>query len=145
MISNEDKEEVQKHWDDSGLKDALHLLTLEPEKLQWDVYEKIDEILQKLTTKHYILATVRLIATLQPRLFSMTVNPKSLDDIVANFKQDGIDFDYEGYERVSSKDEVLETLRRSHLIQTFLIQEYQDDFIYDLGDVTGALANLNKN
>ena len=143
--SNEDKEEVQKHWDDSGLKDALHLLTLEPEKLQWDVYEKIDEILQKLTTKHYILATVRLIATLQPRLFSMTVNPKSLDDIVANFKQDGIDFDYEGYERVSSKDEVLETLRRSHLIQTFLIQEYQDDFIYDLGDVTGALANLNKN
>ena len=75
----------------------------------------------------------------------MTVNPKSLDDIVANFKQDGIDFDYEGYERVSSKDEVLETLRRSHLIQTFLIQEYQDDFIYDLGDVTGALANLNKN
>ena len=145
MISNEDKEEVQKHWDDSGLKDALHLLTLEPEKLQWDVYEKIDEILQKLTTKHYILATVRLIATLQPRLFSMTVNPKSLDDIVANFKQDGIDFDYEGYERVSSKDEVLETLRRSHLIQTLLIQEYQDDFIYDLGDVTGALANLNKN
>ena len=58
--SNEDKEEVQKHWDDSGLKDALHLLTLEPEKLQWDVYEKIDEILDSIhktvsfTTKHHL-------------------------------------------------------------------------------------------
>lgn len=128
--------EIKKHWEDTGLRDALQTLAKDHNP-HWDVYEKIYEIINQYTRKHFKAATTRMIVTLQPHLFSTVVADSHLDKIVKVLEQnDVVDFDYEKY----YNDE--NYLHRNFLLQTFLAKEYSSQSPMDLATIAWRIPDV---
>ncbi len=117
-FTRETQRQLRMHWSDSGIRDILKQIAAARETYHEDLYEQLDSIIRQFTDKHYEAATIRMIVTLQPRIFSTVVAGGSIDNIVKRMKQHHVEgFDYDNYGG--------RVWRRNRMLQQFLLQEYQ--------------------
>lgn len=114
--------EVQKQIRDNWggeIKDILKKIALNPDTYLWDEYKRLDAIISQYSERHYDAATVRMIVTLQPKLFSTVVTGNSLLNIAWYLHKFNVDnFDYKHFRG--------STLEKNSLLQQFLIKEYHE-------------------
>ena len=134
------QKQIRNNWG-VEIKDILQKIALNPDTYMWEEYNRLDTIIRKFSERHYDAATVRMIVTLQPKLFSTVVTGNSLLNIawyLHKYKVD--DFDYKHFRG--------STLQKNKLLQQFLLKEYPEQEPIMLATVAWRipeiLDSLNK-
>lgn len=109
---------IRENWG-GEIKDVLQKIALNPNMYMWEEYRRLDKIIRPFSERHYDAATVRMIVTLQPNLFSTVVTGSSLDNIAKCLVKYNVDgFDYKKFTG--------STLQKNKFLQDFLKTEYPD-------------------
>ena len=130
----ESQKRIREQWATSGLKDLLKTIAEHPQTYMWEAYDRVDKIIRGYTNKHYEAATVRMIVSLQPCLFSTIVTAKNIDNVVHYLQTHQIDgFDYDNYGG--------DILHKNRMLQQFLISEYPEQNPLDLATVAWRIPD----
>lgn len=112
------QKQIRENWG-GEIKDILQKIALNPDTYLWDEYSRLDAIIKQYSERHYDAATVRMIVTLQPKLFSTVVTGNSLLNIAWYLHKYNVDnFDYMHFRG--------STLEKNMLLQQFLMKEYSE-------------------
>lgn len=127
---------IRENWG-GEIKDILQKIALNPDKYMWEEYNQLDKIIRQFSEKHYDAATVRMIVTLQPNLFSTVVTGNSLLNIAWYLHKYNVDdFDYMHFRGT--------TLQKNKLLQQFLLKEYNDQEPITLATVAWRIPEILK-
>lgn len=84
-FTNDEKLRIKNNWHE--IAPLLKKIAISQDKPLFDVYESIERIIRKYTTKHRRASTYRLIAGLQPKLLSTIVNKNNLGELFYYLKK----------------------------------------------------------
>lgn len=133
-FTNNDRQQIAKIWN-SELKGLFQTLAKSPHEYHWEIYDKIDDLIKSVTTRHRRSATARMIVAAQPLIFSTVVTQKHLQNILKALKAHHIDdLDYAGFTG--------SPLELNSQLQQFLLKAYPDHTAMEMATVAWRIPEI---